>query len=83
MRGFGRHTYHSEFRALLLKCAGTAMSSKLIVSQRPFFAQMAVDAVLSLDQTDLNEKLIGIKEVPGGAMPVSYTHLTLPTICSV
>jgi len=44
------------------------MSSKLIVSQRPFFAQMAVDAVLSLDQTDLNEKLIGIKEVPGGAM---------------
>ena len=29
---------------------------------------MAVDAVLSLDQTDLNEKLIGIKEVPGGAM---------------
>ena len=44
------------------------MSSKLIVSQRPFFAQMAVDAVLSLDRDDLNDKLIGIKQVPGGAM---------------
>jgi len=59
---------HSEFYGLLLKCAGTAMSSKLIVSQRPFFAQMAVDAVLSLDRDDLNDKLIGIKQVPGGAM---------------
>ena len=44
------------------------MSSKLIVSQRPFFAQMAVDAILSLDREDLNHKLIGIKKVPGGAM---------------
>ena len=57
-----------EFYGLLLKCAGTAMSSKLIVSQRPFFAQMAVDAILSLDREDLNHKLIGIKKVPGGAM---------------
>lgn len=56
------------FNDLLLKCAGTAMSSKLIVSQRPFFAQMAVDAVQALDQEDLNEKMIGIKMVPGGAM---------------
>lgn len=44
------------------------MSSKLIVSQRPFFAEMAVNAVLSLDQNELNHKLIGIKQVPGGAM---------------
>ncbi|WFD19207.1 T-complex protein 1 subunit eta [Malassezia caprae] len=58
----------ADFRELLLKCAGTAMSSKLIVSQRPFFAEMAVEAVLSLDQDELNEKLIGIKQVPGGAM---------------
>ena len=57
-----------EFRDLLLKCAGTAMSSKLIVSQRPFFSEMAVNAVLSLDREDLNHKLIGIKKVPGGAM---------------
>lgn len=44
------------------------MSSKLIVSQRPFFAEMAVNAVLALDRDDLNDKLIGIKQVPGGAM---------------
>ncbi|KDN37203.1 putative CCT7-component of chaperonin-containing T-complex [Tilletiaria anomala UBC 951] len=56
------------FRDLLLKCAGTSMSSKLIVSQRPFFARMVVDAVTTLDQEDLDESLIGVKKVPGGAM---------------
>lgn len=29
---------------------------------------MVVDAVLSLDQDDLNEKLIGIKKITGGAL---------------
>ncbi|KAK0549027.1 T-complex protein 1 subunit eta [Tilletia horrida] len=56
------------FRSLLLKCAGTSMSSKLIVSQRPFFSEMVVDAVTTLDPNDLDESLIGIKKVPGGAM---------------
>ncbi|KAE8212700.1 hypothetical protein CF327_g3675 [Tilletia walkeri] len=56
------------FRSLLLKCAGTSMSSKLIVSQRPFFAEMVVDAVSILDPEDLDESLIGVKKVPGGAM---------------
>lgn len=32
---------------------------------------MVVDAVLSLDQNDLDEKLIGIKKVPGGALEES------------
>jgi T-complex protein 1 subunit eta len=59
---------HSDFRDLLLKCASTAMSSKLIHSQKPFFSKMVVDAVLTLDQTDLDESLIGIKKVPGGGM---------------
>lgn len=44
------------------------MSSKLIQAQKPFFSTMAVDAVLSLDQDDLDENLIGIKKVPGGGM---------------
>lgn len=44
------------------------MSSKLIHSQKPFFTKMVVDAVLSLDQSDLDESLIGIKKVPGGGM---------------
>lgn len=29
---------------------------------------MVVDAVLSLDQNDLNERNIGIKKVPGGGL---------------
>lgn len=29
---------------------------------------MVVNAVLSLDQKDLNERLIGIKKIPGGAL---------------
>jgi T-complex protein 1 subunit eta len=56
------------FRDLLLKCAGTSMNSKLIANQRPFFAKMVVDAVTTLDQDDLDESLIGVKKVPGGAM---------------
>jgi len=38
------------------------MNSKLIASHREQFANMAVDAVLALDQ-DLREDLIGIKQV--------------------
>ncbi len=57
-----------EFRSLLEKCAATAMSSKLIHSHKDFFTKMVVDATLSLDQEELNEKMIGIKKVPGGAM---------------
>ena len=59
---------YRQFRDLLEKCAATAMSSKLIHSHKDFFKNMVVDAVLHLDQIDLNEKLIGIKKVPGGAM---------------
>ncbi|RUS17169.1 T-complex protein 1 subunit eta [Endogone sp. FLAS-F59071] len=61
-------TNDAEFRDLLSKCAATAMSSKLINAQKGFFTNMVVDAVLSLDQEDLNERLIGMKRVPGGAM---------------
>ncbi|KAL1915875.1 uncharacterized protein VTP21DRAFT_6263 [Calcarisporiella thermophila] len=57
-----------EFRDLLEKCASTAMSSKLISGQKDFFKKMVVDAVLTLDQNELNEKLIGMKKIPGGAM---------------
>ena len=59
---------YREFRDLLEKCASTAMSSKLIHSHKDFFKKMVVDAVLHLDQDDLNERMIGMKKVPGGAM---------------
>ncbi|KAJ1564807.1 T-complex protein 1 subunit eta, partial [Cladochytrium tenue] len=58
----------AEMRELLEKCAATSMSSKLIHSQKDFFKKMVVDAVLYLDQKELNEKMIGIKKVAGGAM---------------
>lgn len=57
-----------RFRSLLLKCASTSMSSKLIHSEKPFFSNMAVDAVQCLDPEDLDESLIGIKKIPGGGM---------------
>ncbi|KAI5998036.1 chaperonin Cpn60/TCP-1 family [Pisolithus albus] len=57
-----------RFRSLLLKCASTSMSSKLIHSEKPFFSEMVVDAVQCLDPEDLDESLIGIKKIPGGGM---------------
>lgn len=44
------------------------MSSKLIHSEKPFFSNMVVDAVLCLDQDDLDENLIGVKKIAGGGM---------------
>lgn len=63
-----KSTNPQEYRELLERCAKTAMSSKLINNNSQFFVKMVVDAVLSLDQDDLNEKLIGIKKIPGGAI---------------
>jgi len=57
-----------EKRELLVKCASTALNSKLIGGlTRKFFAEMIVDAVMTLDK-DLDLSLIGIKKVPGGSM---------------
>ncbi|KAG6042435.1 T-complex protein 1 subunit eta [Claviceps sp. Clav50 group G5] len=58
-------------RDTLKKLAATAMTSKLIKRNTGFFTEMVVDAVLSLDQDDLNEKLIGIKKIPGGSLTES------------
>lgn len=57
----------AEQRALLEKCAATAMSSKLIHQQKDLFAKMVVDAVLILDEL-LPLNMIGIKKVSGGAL---------------
>jgi len=56
------------FRQLLLKCAGTALNSKLIARQKHLFAPMIVDAVLTLDSHMTDIKLIGIKKVTGGSV---------------
>lgn len=57
----------SEFRALLEKCAATALNSKLIHQQKDFFSKMVVEAVLLLDDL-LPLNMIGIKKVQGGAL---------------
>ncbi|BGP00768.1 T-complex protein 1 subunit eta [Rhodotorula toruloides] len=61
----------ADFRSLLMKCASTSMSSKLIHSSKPFFSNMVVDAVQTLDPSSLDASLIGIKKVPGGGMEES------------
>ncbi|KAF2086306.1 hypothetical protein K490DRAFT_44806 [Saccharata proteae CBS 121410] len=61
-------TSEGNQRDTLRKLAATAMSSKLIHRNSDFFTTMVVDAVLSLDQDDLNEKLIGMKKITGGAL---------------
>ena len=71
----------SEFRGLLEKCAATAMSSKIIHGQKEFFTKLCVDAVLHLDQVDLNEDLIGIKKVilhSGAILPPAETRFKHP-----
>ncbi|OQO08195.1 putative T-complex protein 1 subunit eta [Cryoendolithus antarcticus] len=62
------NTKETNQRDTLRKLAATAMSSKLIHRNSDFFTKMVVDAVLSLDQEDLDEKLIGIKKITGGAL---------------
>lgn len=59
-----------ELEALLIKCAATAMSSKLIHQQKDFFSKMVVEAVLKLDDL-LPLNMIGIKKVTGGALEES------------
>lgn len=62
------NTDEANRRETLSKLAATAMTSKLIKRNTEFFTKMVVDAVLSLDQEDLDEKLIGIKKIPGGSL---------------
>lgn len=57
----------TDQRALLEKCAATALNSKLIHQQKEFFSKMVVDAVLQLDEL-LPLNMIGIKKVSGGAL---------------
>ncbi|EXF73104.1 T-complex protein 1 [Colletotrichum fioriniae PJ7] len=64
-------TNESNRRETLGKLAATAMTSKLIKRNTEFFTKMVVDAVLSLDQDDLNEKLIGVKKIAGGSLTES------------
>jgi len=56
-----------EKTSMLMKCAGTSMSSKLIANHTDFFSKMVVDAVRALDDS-LPLDMIGIKKVQGGTL---------------
>ncbi len=56
-----------ERRELLVKCAATALSSKLIHQQKDFFAEMVVNAVTMLDEL-MPLNMIGMKKVQGGSL---------------
>ena len=53
-----------EKTRMLMRCAGTSMSSKLIANHTEFFSKMVVDAVNTLDE-NLPLDMIGIKKVQG------------------
>jgi len=60
---------------MLLKCAGTALNSKLISSHRDLFAPMVVSAVTKLHEAgnvDEIQEWISIKQIPGGDVRQSF-----------
>lgn len=60
----------AEVRDMLVKCAQTAMNSKLISGQKGFFGPLVVDAVQALD-SDMNLSMIGFAKIPGGSVTES------------
>lgn len=64
-----------EQEEMLLKCAGTALNSKLISSHRDLFAPMVVSAVTKLHQAGNVDEImdwISIKQIPGGDVRQSF-----------
>lgn len=61
-----------EKRNMLIRCAETALNSKLLATYKNFFAEIVVSAVETLDTNLLDKDLIGIKEVTGGSIKDSF-----------
>ena len=60
----------------------------LVVEDEPKLAQLMIDYLHASNYrthhiADGNAVLEYVRQTPPDLMPVSYTHLTLPTICSV
>lgn len=66
------NTSEKEKREILLNCAKTSLTSKLVSGEKDFFAEIVVDAVSKLDPELLDKKLIGIKKVTGGGLKDSF-----------
>jgi len=68
-------TTSKEGHDMLIKCASTALNSKLISSHQGLFSPMIVDAVKSLaegESLDDLDNLIAIKKIPGGDVSQSF-----------
>lgn len=64
-----------EGAAMLIKCASTALNSKLISSHQDLFSPMIVEAVQALEEggvLDDLDQLIAIKKIPGGDVRQSF-----------
>jgi len=60
---------------MLIKCASTALNSKLISGHQDLFSPMIVEAVKELDQADALDdlrSLVAIKKIPGGDVRQSF-----------
>lgn len=62
---------NDDHRDMLIKCASTALNSKLIERQKGFFSEMLVQAATCL-KIDDPINMIGIKKVPGGSVTDSF-----------
>ncbi len=57
---------------MLLKCAATALNSKLLASHKEHFSELVVQAVEVLDTDLLDKDLVGMKLVSGGSITDSF-----------
>lgn len=57
---------------MLIKCAGTALNSKLLASNKEHFSELVVEAVELLDSDVLDKDLVGMKLVTGGSITDSF-----------
>ncbi|VEU35789.1 unnamed protein product [Pseudo-nitzschia multistriata] len=71
----GALAVETDREEMLLKCAGTALNSKLISSHRDLFAPMVVSAVTKLHEAGNVDEImdwVSIKQIPGGDVRQSF-----------
>ena len=57
---------------MLIKCAQTALNSKLLNTYREHFGELVVQSIEKLDPNLLDKELVGVKGVTGGSITESF-----------
>lgn len=57
---------------MLLKCAQTALNSKLLNTYKEHFGELVVQSIEKLDPNLLDKDLVGVKGVSGGSITESF-----------